>query len=64
LRDADLKLIVVHQQLIFELTGVLEELTPVSVWIVKGDGEQSFENRYAALSKSALAPQLNLMTMH
>jgi long-chain acyl-CoA synthetase len=59
LRDADLKLLVVHQQLISELTGVLEELTPLSVWIVKGDGEQSFENRYAASPKSALAPQLN-----
>jgi long-chain acyl-CoA synthetase len=59
LRDADLNLLVFHQQLISELTGVLEELTPVSVWIVKGDGKQSFEKRYAAPPKSALAPQLN-----
>ncbi|HKX51405.1 MAG TPA: class I adenylate-forming enzyme family protein, partial [Candidatus Binatia bacterium] len=33
--DADLKLLVVHKQLISEVANVLEELTPVSIWIVQ-----------------------------
>jgi long-chain acyl-CoA synthetase len=59
LRDADLRLLVVHQQLISEVASVLEELTQVSVWIVQGAGEKAFENRYAGPPQSALVPELN-----
>jgi long-chain acyl-CoA synthetase len=59
LRDADLRLLVVHQQLISEVASVLEELTQVSVWIVRGEGEKAFENRYAGPPQSALVPELN-----
>ncbi len=59
LRDADLKLLVVHQQLISEVGSVLKELTQVSVWIVRGGGEEAFEKRYAAPPQTALLPQVN-----
>jgi long-chain acyl-CoA synthetase len=59
LRDADLRLLVVHQQLIPEVATVLEELTPIPVWIVRGAGEEAFENRYVAPPRSALLPKLN-----
>ena len=55
LRDADLKLLVIHQQLISEVITVLEELTRVPVWIVQGVGEEAFETRYVAPSRSALS---------
>jgi long-chain acyl-CoA synthetase len=58
LRDADLKLLVVHKQLISEVANVLEELTPISIWIVQGEGEQSFESRYRPPPRSALEPRL------
>jgi long-chain acyl-CoA synthetase len=59
LRDADLKLLVIHQQLSSETITVLEELTRVPVWIVQGGGEEAFENRYAAPPRSALSPRPN-----
>jgi long-chain acyl-CoA synthetase len=59
LRDADLKLLVAHQQLISEVGTVLKELAALSVWIVHGEGEEAFENRYAAPPQSALLPQVN-----
>ena len=59
LRDADLKLLVIHQQLISEVAPVLKELTPLPVWIVQGRGEEAFEYRYVAPPQSALLPQLN-----
>jgi len=45
LRDADLRLLVVHQQLISEVAIVLGELTPLPIWIVQGEGEEAFEKR-------------------
>jgi long-chain acyl-CoA synthetase len=59
LRDADLKLLVAHQQLISEVSTVLKELAALSVWIVHGEGEEAFENRYAAPPQSALVPRVN-----
>jgi long-chain acyl-CoA synthetase len=59
LRDADLRLLVVHQQLIAEVATVLRELTPLPIWIVQGEGEEAFEKRYAALPQLAPVPQLN-----
>lgn len=59
LQDADLKLLVVHHQLISEVATVLKESTPVPVWIVQGKGEQGFEARYAAPPQSMPLPRLN-----
>lgn len=59
LQDADLKLLVVHHQLISEVATVLKEFTRVTVWIVQGKGEQGFEARYAAPPQSVPLPRLN-----
>ena len=48
LRDADLKLLIVHSQLLAEVREVFKEMAAVALWIVGGDGAQSFEKRYAA----------------
>ena len=46
LQDADLKLLVVHQQLYGEVEEVFKAAAPVPVWIVAGEGERSFEKRF------------------
>jgi long-chain acyl-CoA synthetase len=48
LRDADLKLLIVHSQLLAEVREAFKEMVAVALWIVGGDGAQSFEKRYAA----------------
>jgi len=48
LRDADLKLLIVHSQLLAEVREVFKEMAAVALWIVGGDGAESFEKRYAA----------------
>jgi long-chain acyl-CoA synthetase len=58
LQDADLKLLVVHQQLFSEGANA-KESSAVRSWIVEGEGEQSFENRYAVPPRSATLPRLD-----
>jgi len=58
LRDADLKLLIVHSQLLAEVREAFKEMAAVALWIVGGDGEQSFEKRYAAPATPA-APRLD-----
>ena len=57
--DADLKLLIVHSQLLAEVQEVFKEMSAISLWIVGGDGEQSFEKRYAAPTASAPPPHLD-----
>jgi long-chain acyl-CoA synthetase len=59
LRDAELKLLVVHQHLFSEVANAYKEISAVPAWIVEGEGEQSFERRYAAPPRSAELPRLN-----
>ena len=59
LRDADLKLLIVHSQLLAEVREVFKEMAAVALWIVGGDGAQSFEKRYAAPA-TAPPPLLHL----
>src|SRR2546430_10225225 len=47
LKDADLKLLVVHQQLFSEVEEAFKSMAPVPLWIVSGEGARSFEQRYA-----------------
>ena len=58
-KDADLKLLVVHAQLFSEVEEVFKAMTPILVWIVNGEGERSFEKRFAASTSAAVLPQLN-----
>src|SRR5262245_44164821 len=46
LRDADLKLLVVHEQLFSEVEEAFKSTAPVPVWIVGGGDARSFEKRY------------------
>ncbi|MDH3444616.1 MAG: acyl--CoA ligase, partial [Deltaproteobacteria bacterium] len=59
LKDADLKLLVVHSQLFPEVREVFKELAPIPVWIAGGDGEPSFEARLTAPAGTIDLPRLN-----
>jgi long-chain acyl-CoA synthetase len=48
MRDADLRLFIVHKQLFSEVEDILRSLPSVSVWIVDGDDDRSFEKRLSA----------------
>jgi len=56
--DADLKLLIVHSQLLAEVREVFNEMAAVALWIVGGDGAGSFEKRYAVPAAPAL-PRLS-----
>ena len=58
LKDADLKLLVVHHQLYSEVGEAFKTMAPIPVWIAGGDGDQSFEKRFAAISRSVSVPNL------
>ena len=50
LKDADLKLLVVHQQLYPEVEEIFKTVTPIPVWLAGGSDERSFEHRFSALT--------------
>jgi long-chain acyl-CoA synthetase len=58
LKDADLKLLVVHHQLYPEVEEVFKSMNAVPVWVVGGEGERAFEKRFAKAGEIAL-PSLN-----
>ena len=45
LKDAALKLLVVHRQLRAEAEEAIKELGPIPLWVVGGEGDESFEKR-------------------
>jgi long-chain acyl-CoA synthetase len=55
LKDAALKLLIVHQQLRGEAEEALAELGPIPLWVVGGEGDESFEKR---LSQPPAPPRL------
>jgi long-chain acyl-CoA synthetase len=57
--DADLKLLVVHSQLFPEVAEIFKAMKPISVWIVSGEGERSFERRFSTLAGSVALPRSN-----
>src|SRR4030095_2066987 len=59
LKDADLKLLVVHAQLFPEVAEVFKSMAPIPVWVAGGDGERSFEKRLAAPAKPGSLPRRN-----
>jgi long-chain acyl-CoA synthetase len=56
--DADLRLLIVHRQLLAEVQEVFKEMAAVALWIVGGEGAESFEKRYAA--PATVAPPAHL----
>jgi long-chain acyl-CoA synthetase len=59
LKDADLKLLLLHQQLYGEVREAFKTLAPIPVWVAAGDGEQSFEKRFVAPAGTIALPKLN-----
>ena len=58
LTDADLKLLVVHSQLLPEVEELFKAMARVPLWIVGGAGERSFEAKFAAPATSLSLPKL------
>jgi long-chain acyl-CoA synthetase len=58
LKDADLKLLVVHSQLFPEVEQAFKAMAPVPVWISGDDGERSLESRFSPAGE-VLLPAVN-----
>src|SRR5919198_1213888 len=59
LENADLRLLIVHSQLFPEAEQVLKSMPSLPVWVVNGEGDQSFENRFSAPAAPLRLPRLN-----
>lgn len=57
LQDADLSLLITHRHLLPEIGGVLGEIPPLALWVVRGEGDQSFEKKWATPSQEVSPPQ-------
>lgn len=53
LKDADLKLLIVHQQLYPEVEEIFKDMASLPVWIVGDESERSFEKRFAPAGEVA-----------
>ena len=60
LKDADLKLLIVHHQLYPEVEEVFKNMTAIPVWISGSDGDRSFEKRFSALARTLSLPSLKV----
>ncbi|HLN85908.1 MAG TPA: AMP-binding protein, partial [Candidatus Limnocylindrales bacterium] len=58
LKDADLKLLVVHSQLSAEVEEVFKAVAPVPLWIVGAAGVRGFEKRFASPPVALSLPKL------
>ncbi len=57
LKDAALKLLIVHRQLRGEAEEALNELGPIPFWVIGGEGDESFEKRFSALAAPTRLPR-------
>ena len=48
LKDADLKLLIVHNQLYPEVEEIFRDTPAIPVWVVNGEGDRGFEKRFSA----------------
>jgi long-chain acyl-CoA synthetase len=60
LKDADLKLLIVHHQLYPEVEEVCKNMTAIPVWIAGSDGDRSFEKRFSAPARTLSLPSLKV----
>lgn len=58
LKDAAVKLLIVHQQLRAEVEEAFKELGLIPLWVVNGEGDESFENKLSLPGVPASLPQL------
>ncbi len=59
LKDADLKLLIVHAQLFSEIEEAFKAMAAIPLWVVGGQGERSFEERFCAPADAISSPRLN-----
>ncbi|MBI2352229.1 MAG: AMP-binding protein, partial [Deltaproteobacteria bacterium] len=59
LQDADLSLLITHQRLIPEIDEALQSFSRLALWIVEGEGAQSFDKRLAPAPGSFDPPKLH-----
>jgi long-chain acyl-CoA synthetase len=59
LKDADLKLLVVHSQLFPEVEEVSKGMAPIPVWISGSDGERGLESRFSSPAGAVSLPKVN-----
>jgi len=57
LRDADSRLLITHSSLMPEVKASLPENRRLSIWVVGGDGEESFEKRLCAAPRDFFPPK-------
>ena len=60
LKDADLKLLIVHHQLYPEVEEVFKNMSTIPVWISGSDGDRSFEKRFSAPARTLSLPSLKV----
>jgi long-chain acyl-CoA synthetase len=58
LKDAAVKLLIVHRELRADAEEALKELGPLALWVVNGEGDESFEKRFSVTAAPASLPQL------
>ena len=58
LKDAAVKLLIVHQQLRAEADEAFKELGRIPLWVVNGEGDENFEKRFSMPATPATLPQL------
>ena len=58
LKDAAVKLLIVHQQLRAEADEAFKELGRIPLWVVNGEGDENFEKRFSVPAAPATLPQL------
>ncbi len=58
LKDAAVKLLIVHQQLRAEADEAFKELGRIPLWVVNGEGDENFEKRFSVPAAPASFPQL------
>ncbi len=58
LKDADLKLLIVHNQLYGEVEEIFREMSALPVWVVNGEGDRAFEKRFSAPAGAVSLPSL------
>ncbi len=59
LKDADLKLLIIHHQVHSEVEEVFKEMAAIPLWIVGSEGDRSFEKRCSTLAGSISVPRMN-----
>ena len=59
LKDADVKLLITHQQLRAEVEEAFKTLERMPLWVVDGEGDESFEKRLSAPRATAVLPRLS-----